>query len=172
MKKIGILILLVSFIAHPTFGQSKKELKAAKKQQEYANAKELINSKQYIFTGEWATSSRGKRINLMSNATYMKIDNTTADGFFPFFGTGYSGAAYSSGGGGIEFKNELENYTVTFNDKKQEISIRFKVKGENDNYDVSARVFPGGSTSITINSNNRSTMNYSGNTKPLNKKDK
>jgi len=102
----------------------------------------------------------------------MKIDNTTADGFFPFFGTGYSGAAYSSGGGGIEFKNELENYTVTFNDKKQEISIRFKVKGENDNYDVSARVFPGGSTSITINSNNRSTMNYSGNTKPLNKKDK
>ena len=62
MKKIGILILLVSFIAHPTFGQSKKELKAAKKQQEYANAKELINSKQYIFTGEWATSSKGKRI--------------------------------------------------------------------------------------------------------------
>ena len=171
MNKLFSLLFITLFLASPSIAQTKKELKAAKKQEEYISTKELINSKQYEFTGEWATSNRGRRINLMSNPTYMKIDNTSADGFFPFFGTGYSGAAYASGGGGIEFKNELENYNVSFNDKKYEISITFKVKGENDYYDILVRVFAGGNTSITISSNNRSTMNYSGNTKTLEKKE-
>ena len=170
MKKISILLLL-SFFVIPTFGQSKKELKAEKKQQGYISTKELINSQQYEFTGEWATSSRGKRINLISNPTFMKIDNTTGDGFFPFFGTSFSGSGYGSGSGGIEFKNELEGYTVTFNDKKQTATIKFKVQGENDNYDVTVKVFAEGNTSITINSNNRSTMNYSGKTNVLEKKE-
>ncbi|MFD1294951.1 DUF4251 domain-containing protein [Lutibacter holmesii] len=171
MKKLSILILLLSFMVQPTFSQSKKELKAEKKQEDYLKIKELINSKQYEFTGEWATSSKGKRINLMSNPTYMKIDNTTGDGFFPFFGTSFSGSGYGLGSGGIEFKNELKEYEVTFNDKKQTATIKFKVDGENDNYDVTTKVFAEGNTTIIINSNNRSVMNYSGKTKALEKKE-
>ncbi len=169
MNKLFSLLLITLFFVSPSIAQSKKELKAAKKQEAYKVTKKLIDSKQYEFTGEWATSSRGMRINLMSNPTYMKIDNTTGEGSFPFFGTGYSGAAYK--GGGIEFKNELENYTVTLNDKKQEVTIKFKVKGESDYYSVIVRVFAGGNTSITIDSNNRSVMNYSGTTKALEKKE-
>ena len=171
MKKIFTLIVLAVFTLNPVIGQTKKELKAEKKQQEYVSSKELINSKQYEFTGEWATSSKGRRISLISNPTFMKIDNTTADGFFPFFGTGYAGSGYGSGSGGIEFKNELEDYVVTFNDKKQTASIKFKVKGENDNYNITVKVFAGGNTSITINSNNRSVMDYSGDIKALEKKE-
>ncbi len=169
MNKLFSLLLMTLFFVSPSIAQTKKELKAAKKQQEYISTKELINSKQYEFTGEWATSSRGMRINLMSNPTFMKIDNTTGNGYFPFFGTGFSGSAYN--GGGIEFKNELEDYTVTFNDKKQEVSIKFKVKGESDYYSVIVRVFADGNTSITITSNNRSVMNYSGKTIALEKKE-
>lgn len=171
MKKLLPLIVLLSFIIQPISAQTKKELKAAKKQQEYELIKKLIDTKQYEFTGEWATSSKGRRVNLISNPTYLKIDNTTGDGYFPFFGTGFSGAAYTSGNGGIEFKNELENYTVTLNDKKRQVSIKFKVKGENDYYDVIVSVFAGGNTSITINSNNRSVMTYSGKTTALEKKE-
>ena len=171
MKKLSVLLLLISFTIQPTFGQSKKEIKAEKKEQEYIDTKELINSGQYEFTGEWATSNKGRRINLISNPTFMKFDNTNADGFFPFFGTGFSGSGYASGSGAIEFKNEVEDYVVTFNDKKQTASIKFKVKGANDNYDISFRVFAGGNTSITINSNNRSVMNYSGNITVLEKKE-
>lgn len=160
-----MMLLFVS----PTFAQTKKELKAIKKQEDFEATKKLIDSKQYEFTGEWATSSRGMRINLISNPTYLKVDNTTGDGNLPFFGTGFSGSAYN--GGGIEFKNELEDYTVTLNEKKREITIKFKVRGESDYYSVIARVFAGGNTSITISSNNRSVMNYSGNTAALEKKE-
>lgn len=169
MNKLFSLLLMTLFIASPSIAQSKKELKAAKKQEEYIKTKELINSKQYEFTGEWATTSKGRRVNLISNPTYIKINNTTGDGYLPFFGTGYSGSAYN--GGGIEFKNELENYTVTLNDKKHEVTIKFNVKGKNEKYDVIIRVFAGGNTSTTITSNNRSVMNYSGNTTALEKKE-
>lgn len=171
MKTLFTVIMLAIFTLNPIIGQSKKELKAVEKQKKYENTQTLINSKQYEFTGEWATSNRGKRINLMSNPTYLKVEKTSGDGYFPFFGTGYSGSAYGSGGGAIEFKNELENYTVTLNDKKQEILIKFKAKGKNDTYDFHIRVFPGGNASITLNSNNRSVMNYSGNIKALEKKE-
>lgn len=171
MKKIFPLIVLLSFIIQPVIGQqSKKEIKAAEKQEKYIETQALINSKQYEFTGEWATSSKGRRINLISNPTFLKVDNTIGDGFFPFFGTSFSGAAYG-GDGGIEFNTELENYTVTLNDKKQEIVIKFKAKGKNDTFDFNIRVFPGGNTSITINSNNRSVMSYSGSMKALEKKE-
>lgn len=167
MKKLLPLIVLLSFIFQPISAQTKKELKAAKKQQEYEATKKLIDTKQYEFTGEWATSSKGRRINLISNPTYLKVEANLGDAFFPFFGTAFSGAAYPSGDGGIEFKTELENYTVTLNDKKQEIGIKFKAKGNNDTFDINIRVFPGGKASITINSTNRSVMNYSGNMKAL-----
>lgn len=171
MKKLLTLIALTVFTLNPIIGQTKKELKAEKKQKEYLSTKELIDSKQYEFTGEWATSNTGRQINLISNPTFMKIDNTKGDAFFPFFGTAHSGAGYSTGNGGIEFKNELEDYTVTYNDKKQKIVIKFNVKSENDNYKVTINAFAGGNTSITIDSNNRSVMNYSGDIKALEKKE-
>jgi hypothetical protein len=170
MNKLFSLLIITLFFVSPSIAQSKKEVKAAKKQQDFELTKELINSKQYEFTGDWATSNSGRRINLISNPTYIKIDNTTGDGYLPFFGISYSGAAYN-GGGGIEFKNELENYTVTFNDTKYVATIKFNVKGKNDYYAIIARVFSDGNTSITITSNNRSVMNYSGNTAALEKKE-
>jgi len=157
---------------NPISAQTKEEKKAAKEEnvlKEYEAMKELINSKQFEFTGEWATSSSGKRVNLISNPTFIKIDDETANAFLPFFGRGFSGSGYSSGSSGIEFKDPLENYAVTFNDKKQSVSIKFKAKGGNDRYDVSIKVFSSGSTTININSNNRSSMTYSGKTGPLKK---
>jgi len=170
MNKYIVLILLFSTMLNPVFGQTKKEDKQIKKQQEYETMKNLIDSKQFEFTGEWATSSKGRRISLLSNPTFLKVDNSATEGYFPFFGTGYSSSGYGSGGA-IEFKDPLDSYTVTLNDKKQLINIKFKAKGTNDNYDVILKVFGSGSTTININSNNRSTMSYSGKIKALEKKE-
>lgn len=170
MKKLFTVLLLVFVGFQPVIGQTKKEAKETKKQQEYEAAKELINSKQYEFTGDWATSNSGKRINLISNPTYIKIDNSSADGYLPFFGRAFSGAGYGSDGA-IEFKDPLENYKVEIDDNKQIVNIKFNAKGDKDKYDVTMRVFGSGSATITINSNNRSTMTYSGKIKTLEKKE-
>lgn len=171
MKKLFTLLLLVIIGFQPVIGQSKKELKAEKTQKEYESIKTLVNSKQFEFDGDWATSSRGRRINLMSNPTYIKIDNNSADAYLPFFGTGYGGSAYG-GDGAIKFKDPLENYEVSLNDKKQKITIKFNSKGENDTYNVIITVFPSGSTSVNISSSNRSNMAYSGKISTLKKKEK
>lgn len=170
MNKLFALLLVTLFIVSPSMAQTKKEVKQAKKQQEYEAIKKLINSKQFEFIGEWATSNTGKRINLMSNPTYLKIDNSSADAFFPFFGRGFAGSGYGSDGG-IEFTDPLENYNVEFDENKQTIDINFTGKGKNDTYKVIIKVFSSSSASVNINSNNRSNMSYSGKIKALDKKE-
>ena len=111
MKKIIILLILVVFITNPINAQTKEEKKAAKAEKsliEYDAMKVLVNEGNYEFVGEWATSQSGRRINLMSNPTSLKMENEISDGFLPFFGTAYSGAGYGSGSGGIEFKGPVE----------------------------------------------------------------
>jgi hypothetical protein len=177
MKKLITLLVLAIFIASPIIAQTKEEKKAEKAEKslkEYESMKALVNEGNYEFVGEWATSQSGRRINLMSNPTSLKMENEISDGFLPFFGTAYSGAGYGSGSGGIEFKGPVEKYSVKFNDKKQKITIKFSVKAKesNNKYDVSLNVFGNGSTSVNINSSNKSAMKYDGKTKVLEKEKK
>lgn len=174
MKKIFVLIAFFSFIMNPAIGQTKNDKKAAKAEkslQEYNAMKNLINSGNYEFTGEWAYSQSGKRINLMSNPTSLKMENSKADGYLPFFGTSHSGAY--GGNGAIEFKGPGEGYSVDFNDKKQNASIKFSIRATKtqEKHDIIMTVFASGNTSISITSTNRSAMRYDGTTKALTKKD-
>lgn len=150
--------------------QDKKAAKAEADQKEYEDMKVLINSKTFMFEGEWATSQSGRRINLMSNPTYIKMDANIADGYLPFFGT--SQVAGYGAGGAIEFNGEVQNYTLKFDDKKQKAIIKFGAKGDaSENFDVTITVFGSLSTTVNINSSNRSTMSYNGKTKVLEKKE-
>lgn len=174
MKKLVVLIALFTFVINPILGQSKSEKKAAKAKktlQEYNTMKSLINSGNYEFTGEWANSQSGKRINLMSNPTSLKMENKEADGYLPFFGTSQSGAY--GGSGGIEFKGSPEGYAVEFNDKKQRASIKFSIKAANSNekHDIIMTIFASRNTTVSITSTNRSVMRYDGTTKEITKKD-
>ena len=174
MKKIFTLILLIIFVVNPIISQTKAEKKATKEAvavKEYEAMKVLINTESYAFEGEWATSNKGRRINLMSNPTFIKMEAKNADAFLPFFGTAHSGAGYGGTDGGIEFKGEVQNYQVSFNDKKKKATIKFKAKGNSsENFDITITINGSTSATVNINSSNRSTMNYSGKIKKLEKK--
>lgn len=169
MKKISLLIALFIAVGSNLNAQTKQDKKVAKaeaSQKEYEDMKVLINSETFMFEGEWASSQSGKRISLMSNPTYIKMNKKVADGYLPFFGTAQSGG-YGSGGA-IEFNGEVNNYILTFDDKKQKATIKFEAKGNtSENFDVIITVFGSLSTSVNINSSNRSTMSYTGKTKKL-----
>jgi len=174
MKKIFALVTFVMLVVNPIISQTKAEKKAAKEAvaiKEYEAMKALINSESYTFEGEWATSNRGRRINLMSNPTFIKMEAKNADAFLPFFGTAHSGAGYGSSNGGIEFKGEVQDYQVNFNDKKKRATIKYKTKSKSsENFDVTITIHGSTSANVNINSSNRSTMNYSGEIKKLEKK--
>ena len=174
MKNLITLFLAVVVASSVSFGQTKEEkkkLKEEQKEQGFQDMKDLINAGAYEFTGEWATSQRGRRINLMTNPTYMKMDNQEADGFFPFFGERFSGSAGYGTDAGIEFKTKVTEHEVTYNDKKRQITIDFKAKGKHETFTVKMVVFSNGNSKVTIISNNRSIMNYDGKVKELTKKE-
>ena len=136
-----------------TAGMTKEEKKAAA-EKKYEAMKVLINTGAFEFDGDWATSQRGTRINLISNPTFIKMEAQNADGYLPFFGTAQV-AGYGQGGA-IEFKGEVENYSLVFNDKKQKATIKFDIKGvTNENFDVIITLYENLNASVdeTLNNN-------------------
>jgi hypothetical protein len=82
----------------------------------------------------------------------------------PYFGTVTGAAAYGGRDGGMKFEGKPEGYTVTA--KKKGYQVSAVVKGENDTYRLSLSVSPEGSSSLSITSNNRSVITYSGEISP------
>ena len=173
MKKIVTLSLLLLFCTTSIVAQTKKETKALKAEAAFNNyeaLKVLLNSGSYEFVGEWATSNSGRRVSLFSNPNYIRLDAGEASIFLPFFGTSQN-AGYGSGGG-IEFEGKLQDYQLTFNDKKQKATIKFRTKGEGtENFDFSIDVFGTGSTNVSVTSSYRSHIRYNGKTKKYVKKE-
>ncbi len=167
MKKIILTILLFSFII-PLSAQSraeKKKIKEEKAAEEYTYLKDFVNSNKINFEADWATTNTGKRINLIGNTNYLKIDDQEVDIYLPFFGTAHSANVGFGGNGGIEFKGIIGKYSVKFNDKKQLTTIKFSAKEKSENFDFSLTLYGNKNANLTVSSNSRSNMSYSGNYK-------
>lgn len=166
MRNISLLFLVLLICTSTIIAQEKKDKKAIKKEQSIKNyeaLKTLLNSKNYEFVGEWATTQSGRRISLFSNTNYLRINAENAAIFLPFFGTSQN-AGYGTGGS-IEINNEITDYRVNFNDKKQKANIKFTAKNNNlEVFYFSIEIFGGGNTSISVNSSYRSHIRYSGKT--------
>lgn len=79
----------------------------------------------------------------------------------PYFGRAYSGG-YSSSDGGIKFDGMMENYDVQQNDKKRRITVKFKVKGTDDTYNCTLSISSMESASLSISSNKKQAISYTG----------
>lgn len=99
MKKAVILFISLSFIATSgLFAQSKKELKKQKQYEEYLATKKLVESGKFIFVPDWATTHKGRRINLSAEGYTLSFVDKSTSADLPFFGQAYN-ATY---GGGME----------------------------------------------------------------------
>jgi hypothetical protein len=88
-------------------------------------------------------------------------------GSMPFFGRAYSGAY--GGDGGIEFDAAPEEFSIE--SKKDNHIVSVVVKGKNDTYRLILTVTTSGSASLSINSNNRSSISYQGSIAATNNKE-
>ena len=164
MKKIILTLLLLSLIT-PITAQTKaekKELKQEKAAEEYAYLKEFLSKGKLNFEAEWATTNSGRRINLIGNPNYLKIEDNKGDIYLPFFGTAHTSSVGFDGNGGIVFKGDLQKYTVDFNDKKQRATIKFNAKSKSEYFDFTLTLYANKSGNLNVVSNSRSNMSYSG----------
>lgn len=167
--KTLVLTFFLSFSMLIGFGQekTKQQLKEEQKLAKQKKVEALIHSKKFEFEGDMAYPQRGRSISLITNPNYLRFKNDSIYSEMPYFGRAYAGVAYG-GGGGLSFKGAVKDYSLT--KKKKNFIIKADVKGDSDNYSISLTVFFDGGASLTIYSNNRDSINYSGDIKELEKK--
>lgn len=133
------------------------------RQGKYEEAVKMIESGDYTFVALWAYPQRGRQVNLISNPNSLVVKEEKVKARLPYFGVVNSGgAAYGSGGGGINIDGDLSELKIEKNEKKNLVTVRFRAKmgGELFNFTLSA-YGPENATLIAIGSS-RDTIRYSG----------
>jgi hypothetical protein len=162
--KIKVLFVLVmsALITTTCFSQekTKKELKAERKIEKQKQTEVMVNSKEFIFTARTAMPQGGRSVNLSTNPGSVKFHPDLIKSDMPYFGRVTGSVAYGGRDGGMKFEGKPDEYTVTRG--KKNYLIIAEVKGENDLFRLSLSVSFEGSASLSITSNNRSVITYSG----------
>ncbi len=159
--KISILVVILALSMASGFAQekSKKQIKEDKKIEKQKQIDSLVNAKTFDFVGRTALPTGYKAVNLTTTVNYVKFQPNLIDSYMPFYGRAYSGVGYG-GDEGLKFSGKPEEFTVTKGKKNFQVSAT--VKGEKDNFRLSLTVSFEGSATLTITSNNRSAISYSG----------
>lgn len=113
--------------------------------------------------------NNASNIDISSNSNRLVVKGDSIRGYLPFFGDQNFGGGYNGRHTGIEFNDVPENYTVTMNDKKHAVDIRFKIADEyrsSERYDVMITLFSSNRSSIRVIPTTRSTIEYTGRVSP------
>lgn len=158
MKTIALLflILILGFQTGNTQNPSRKQ----RAEQKAATVKTLIDSGNYLFEAQSATTMWGRHINLTSNYN-LQLKGNEAESWLPYFGRAYR-ADYGDTEGGIKFKEPVRELEVTFNERRKIYEIQFDVKSPKDLYSVTLSVGLSGYGTLTVNSNNRQPITFYG----------
>jgi hypothetical protein len=159
--KIIVFIILLSFFTITGFAQvkTKKELRESRRIEKEKQIEKLVYSKDFIFVGRTALPLGFRAIDLTTNANYVLFQSDSIKSEMPFFGRGYTGIGYGRDAG-LKFEGKAEGFTIE--KKKKVYEIKTTVKGVGDTYRLMLSVFFEGSATLTITSNNRSTISYNG----------
>ncbi|MGG6231358.1 DUF4251 domain-containing protein [Tenacibaculum sp. SDUM215027] len=151
-------------------------------QAEIDNLNALVESKTFEIEAEWAepmvtnsmaqianagmlpAGSSAGSINLVGNSNFFRMKKDTVAAYLPFFGERQMGGSYGGTDIGIEFEGIPENLVVS-EDKENSYKISFEIKDKNtktENYNVIVRVYPSLSSTIYVNSTQKSSIRYRG----------
>lgn len=168
--KISILVIFLSLIVTTSYSQekSKKQLRAERKIEKEKQTAALVDSKEFVFIGRTALPQGFRSIDLTTNPNYVQFKPDKIKSEMPFFGRAFSGVGYGRDGG-LNFEGSPQEFTVEKG--KKAYQIKTVVKGVADVYTLFLSVSFGGSATLTISSNNRSTISYNGEIKPIEKKE-
>lgn len=168
--KIVILVLFLSLIVTAGYTQdkSRRELRAERKIEKEKKTASLVAFKEFVFIGRTALPQGFRTIDLTNNSNYVEFKPDKITSEMPFFGRAYSGVAYNRDGG-LKFEGKPKEFTVKKG--KKDYQIKAVVKGDTDVYSLFLSVFFEGSATLTISSNDRSTISYNGEIRPIEKKE-
>jgi hypothetical protein len=168
MKTLKIAMLFfLCFNVLIGFSQEKtrKQIRTEQKLKKQNEIEKLIEAKEFQFVARNSNSQYFRMVDLTTNPNFIKFKPNFIKSEMPFFGRGFSGLAYGSSDTGLKFEGEAEKFTVQKN--KKEYIIKVSVKGKQDYFEMTLSVSFEGSTTLSINSNNRGSISYFGEIMPL-----
>jgi len=162
MEKLKASLLIIIFVLSG-LSQARAQ-KTDKKDEQFKEMAALIESGRYMFTVHSVQPSGSGTINVSAGYT-LEAKDSIFIAQLPYFGRAYS-ASYG-GDGGIVFEASPEHLNITLNEKKRMVNVKFEIRGKNDKYDLYLSTGSSGYASLSINSQNRQPVTYSGIVSPL-----
>ena len=162
MKKITSTLLILAFLAAGYTPASAQ--KANKKDEQFKEMTTLIESGRYEFSVQSVQPSGAKTIHTTSSYTLVSEDSIFK-AYLPYFGRVYQ--TNYGGNGGIEFEGQPENLKITLNEKKRMVKVQFQIRGNGEKYELFLSAGSTGYGTLSINSQNRQPISYSGTIGPL-----
>lgn len=129
--------------------------------QELEDMEKLVESGNFLFIADRAFPSGGSSVDLLNRPNEVEFSGENARGHLAYFGRSHNAAsAYTQDGGGIRFDGEMMKKDIKT--KKKKIMLSFTMKGDRDQYSCFLSISASGSASLSVNSNNQSSINYNG----------
>ena len=119
-----------------------------------------VESKDYTVTVHYANPLRMKSVVLTSEYD-LRIKNDSAFAYLPYFGVAHT-APYRSSEGGIKFAEPMTDYVISSNKKLNGWDIRFKIRSKGDTYEIFMNVFNNGNATLSVTSQQRDMITFSG----------
>tara|TARA_R110000796_G_scaffold88850_4_gene191930 strand:+ start:86589 stop:87134 length:546 start_codon:yes stop_codon:yes gene_type:complete len=171
------LSLLFTFILIIGCTSSKKIVEATP---ESRALDELVANKKFMIESNWASprastslnalsnsgllgagNSSGS-INLIGNSNFLKIEGDTISAELPYYGERQMGGGYTSEAG-VKFKGIPKKYEAIKDNTSQRNIITLQINNATESYNITITLFPNWTSSIVINSSQRTPISYQGN---------
>ena len=120
--------------------------------------KEAIEKREFIIDVDRMMPTGG-RSRVLTSSYSLEINGEDVKSHLPFEGRAYS-IPYG-GGEGLIFNSKISEY-VSSVDAKGRAVIEFRTKTKEDQYVYRIEIYPNGSASIHVRSNNRQAISFSG----------
>lgn len=152
-------VLIVLFLSVIISGcSSSKSLSKEEKAAKGVVLHKAIENRDFVIEVDRMLPLNGRSRTLTSSYS-VEIKGEEVKSHLPYFGRAYS-IPYG-GGDGLIFESTITEYRSSFDDKGKAI-IEFKARTNDDQFVFRINIFPNGSASIDVTSNNRQSISFQG----------
>lgn len=156
-----LLIFLIGCTSIATAQRKNKTERDSLSQQQFREMTALVAGNRFEINIDRVYPLNGSDLSRFNPEGTITVADSTAKGKLPYFGRAYT---LPYGGGGLEFDAQVKEREIKTVEKKRRTFIlyKFSVAGKDDTYRFSIDIFPNGTCTVNVSSNNRRNISYSG----------
>lgn len=165
VRSLLMLSLVMLVLSLHSCGTAKEPLSS----ETWAQMENVITSGNFRFDAVWAEPIGGRvsRIDLTGYNAYMTLQGEDVQMELPYFGQRQV-AQVAGSNQGMQFQGKARDMSTSRNERNNSFDLDFKARNQSENLQCTLQLYSGMQAALTINSNQRSSIRYVGELKPMN----